>query len=339
MEFVNEKLQEFERFIQNKTVAIIGLESSNLPLLDYFCNKGSKVTVFDNRTIDEIDNAILDKITDRCIKFSFGKHSLINLVGYEIIFRGPSCRPDLPEIKAEQIRGAVVISEIEMILEMAKCKVIGVTGTTGAETTAKVIYSILKEAGKKCYLAGNVGEPLFTQIGNISKDSFIVLQATAMQLAEVQSSPQIAVITDIDLNKNNNPEELNSIETINDVNNNLENISCFETIDNYENIYKYQDKIDTVIMDYDNGFKKQLIAEIPGKISYFSSKSKIDNGVVYDNGVVKNCVDGVRRHLLTIDDAISVEGEDNYKCICAAIAATNGIVDLSTQTRAIIKYK
>ena len=40
MKYVNEKLQEFENFIRNKTVALIGLESSNLPLLDYFYNKG-----------------------------------------------------------------------------------------------------------------------------------------------------------------------------------------------------------------------------------------------------------------------------------------------------------
>lgn len=337
MEFVNEKLQEFERFIQNRTVAIIGLEQSNLPLLDYFCNKGSKVTVFDDRTIDEIDTAILDKITDRCIKFSFGKHCLINLVGYEIIFRGPSCKPDLPEIKAEQLRGAVVISEIEMILEMAPCKIIGVTGTSRAETTAKVIYGILKEAGKNCYLAGNIGEPILTKLDSIAKDSIIVLQANAMQLEEVQSSPQIAVLTDINVNQTNmiNPTLLeNSAE-----NDSTNELSAYETISNFEKIYKFQDKIDTVIMDYDSDVKKQLISEIPGKIRYYSSQSKIDNGVVYDNGIIKNCVDGVRRHMLTLDDAISVPGPENYKSICAAIAATWGIVEPSMQVRAIIKYK
>ena len=347
MEFVNNKLQEFERFIQNKTVAIIGLESSNLPLLDYFCDKGANVTVFDNRTIDEIDKTILDKITDRCIRFSFGNHCLINLVGYEIVFRGPHCRPDLPEIKAEQLRGAVIISEIEMILEMAPCKIIGVTGSTGAELTAKLIYSILKEAGKKCYLGGNIGEPLFTELKNISKDCIIVLQANAMQLSEVQSSPQIAVITNISTNKTNIINE-NVFENIGNIENtnfpytsisDSDNFSMYETLSNFEKIYKYQDKIDVVIMDYDNDFKKQLISEIPGKVRYYSAKSKIDNGVVYDNGVIKNCVDGVRRHILTIDDAISIEGIDNYKNICAAISATSGIVDPSLQARAIIKYQ
>lgn len=320
MKYVNEKLQEFEKFINNKTVAIIGLESSNLPLLDYFCDKGANVTVFDNRTIDEIDREIMDKITDRCIRFSFGNHCLINLVGYEIIFRGPSCRPDLPEIKAEQLRGAVVISEIEMILEMAPCKIIGVTGSVGAETTAKLIYAILKENGNDCYIGGNIGNPLFTELENMNKNSIVVLQANNMQLAEVQSSPDIAVITNIEKEENTEPMS--------------------EEDPNYmENIYKYQNETGITVLSYDTDIRKNLIADIPGKIRYFSINNKLDNGIVYDNGIIKRCEDGVRRHMLTIDDAISVSGMQNYENICAAIAATTEIVEPNMQVRGIIKYK
>ena len=49
MEFKNEKLIEFENYIINKKVAIIGLGVSNLPLIDYFYNKKSNVTIFEGR--------------------------------------------------------------------------------------------------------------------------------------------------------------------------------------------------------------------------------------------------------------------------------------------------
>ena len=323
MKYVNEKLQEFENFIRNKTVALIGLEKSNLPLLDYFYNKGANITVFDNRVIDEIDKDILDKITDRCIRFSFGEHCLINLVGYEIIFRGPNCKSDLPEIKAEQLRGAVVTSEIELILEMAPGKIIGVTGCDGAETTAKLIYSILKENGNDCYIGGNIGNTLFTELENMTKKSIIVLQANNMQLAEVQSSPQIAVITNI--------EEETASTGIEDVDEKQTN--------NFEKIFKYQLSSDITILNYEIDVKKKFIEDIPGKIIYFSTSNKIDNGIVYDNGIIKRCEDGVRRHMLTVDDAISIDDPYKIECICAAIAATTGIVEPSMQTRAIIKYR
>ena len=322
MKYVNEKLQEFENFIRNKTIAIIGLESSNLPLLDYFCDKGANVTVFDNRTIDEIDKDILDKITDRCIRFSFGEHNLINLVGYEIVFKGPSCRPDLPEIKAEQLRGAVIISDIEMVLELAPSKIIGVTGSVGAETTANLIYSILKENGNDCYLGGNIGKSLLPKIEDMTKDTIVVLQANNMQLAEVQSSPEIAVITNI------NKDQINVIDPVGS-----------ENVNYMENIFKFQKETDTTIINYDENLGKALLSEIPGKIKYFSTNSKLDNGIMYDNGIIKKCEDGVRRHIITLDDAISLAGMQNYANICAAIAATTAIVEPSMQARAIIKYR
>ena len=138
--FVNEKLQEFERYIKNKKVALIGLGVSNLPLIDYFADKGAQVTVFDKRNIDEIDKDILNNITARCINFSFGEHNLISLIGFDLILRSPTCRPDIPELKAEAIRGAIITSEIELVIEMCPGKVIGVTGSDGKTTTASLIY-------------------------------------------------------------------------------------------------------------------------------------------------------------------------------------------------------
>ena len=49
MKFVNEKLEKFNKFLDGKKVAIIGLGVSNYPLLDYFYDKNAKVTVFDKK--------------------------------------------------------------------------------------------------------------------------------------------------------------------------------------------------------------------------------------------------------------------------------------------------
>ena len=62
MKYVNEKLQEFNNYIRNKKVAIIGLGISNVPLIEYLYNLGADITVFDNKPIDKLDKTILDKI-------------------------------------------------------------------------------------------------------------------------------------------------------------------------------------------------------------------------------------------------------------------------------------
>lgn len=49
MEYVNNKLEEFKKYINAKRVAIIGLGVSNIPLINYLYDLGARITVFDQR--------------------------------------------------------------------------------------------------------------------------------------------------------------------------------------------------------------------------------------------------------------------------------------------------
>ena len=108
MDYINEKLQEFENYIYHKKVAIIGLGVSNIPLLDYLYDKKANVTVFDDRTIDELPGEIVNKLTSHAIPYFLGKDNLKNLNGFNLIFRSPSCLPTRPELRAEEEKGAIV---------------------------------------------------------------------------------------------------------------------------------------------------------------------------------------------------------------------------------------
>ena len=126
MEFVNKKLEEFNNYIKNKRVAIIGLGVSNIPLIDYLHNLGSKIVLFNNK---QASDDVLDKIYEYKLEYYFGENYLSKLEGFDVIFRSPSCRPDLPEIEKEVERGAILTSEIELVLELCPGTVIGITGS------------------------------------------------------------------------------------------------------------------------------------------------------------------------------------------------------------------
>lgn len=126
MKFVNEKLEEFNNYIKNKRVALIGIGISNIPLIDYLHNLGSEIVLFNNKPVED---TILDKIYNYKLEYYSGQNYLSKLIGFDIIFRSPSCRPDLPEIEAEVKRGAILTSEIELVLELCPGTTIGVTGS------------------------------------------------------------------------------------------------------------------------------------------------------------------------------------------------------------------
>ena len=320
MKFVNEKLEEFNNYIKNKRVAIIGLGVSNVPLIDYLHNLGAKIVVFNNKPIDSLDSSILDKIYELKIEYSFGENYLSKLSGFDVIFRSPSCRPDLPEIQKEVERGAVLTSEIELVLKLCPGKTIGITGSDGKTTTTSLIYEILKEANLNCFLGGNIGIPLFTKIADMRPEDYVVLELSSFQLMTMDISPDIAIITNI------TPNHL-------DIHKSYE-----EYIEAKANIFRYQDENGVLVLNYDNEITKNFAKHAKSKVVYFSSKQKLENGLILDNQIIKECENGLRRHVVNTKN-IKLKGVHNSENICAAIAATNKIVSIDSQIKAVSEFK
>ena len=319
MSFVNTKLEEFNNWLKNKKVAIIGLGVSNSPLIDYMYKMNANITVFNNKTEDKIDKSILQKIEQYKIEKHFGENYLSNLKDFDIIFKSPSVRPDLPEIQEEVKKGAKLTSEIELVIELSPCKTIAVTGSDGKSTTTSLIYEILKNK-YKCFLGGNIGIPLFTKIQEIKPEDIVVLELSSFQLMTMKKSPDIAVVTNI------TPNHLDIHK------------SYQEYIEAKTNIFKNQNEDNKLVLNYDNEITREFSKQAPGKVVFFSSKEKLENGVIYDDGTVKIVEDGLRRHVLKLKDT-KLRGKHNAENICAAIAATNGLVDIETQIKAITNFE
>ena len=316
----NQKLKEFNEYIRFRKVAVIGLGVSNIPLLDYLHEQKAQVTVFDDRTIDKISEDIIEKINRYEFQTSFGENSLENLVGFNIIFRSPSCLPTRPELEAEANRGTIVTTEVEMLMEMCPCKMIGVTGSDGKTTTTSMIAAILKEAGYNTYLGGNIGTPLFTKLPEIEPEDILVLELSSFQLMNMHVSPDIAVITNI------TPNHLN-------IHKDYE-----EYIDAKKNIFKNQDENGILILNYDNDITRNCSREANGKVILFSSKTKLDNGFIVDEDIIKECDDKIRKHILNTDEVI-LRGNHNFQNIATALAATKTLVDTDIAVKAIKEFK
>ena len=317
----NLKLKAFENNIKGKRVAVIGLGVSNVPLIDYLHELGANVTVFDEIKDEAfLEKDLVKKIRDYGFDLVTGENALHFLRGFKIIFRSPSCLPSTLQLRSEQKRGAIVISEIEMLMNTCPCKIIGVTGSDGKTTTTSLIYEILKEGGYNCHIGGNIGIHLFTQVKDFKEDDIVILELSSFQLMEMEVCPDISVITNI------SPSHLDKHKDYE------------EYIEAKKAIFKFQDKDNKVVLNYDNDITRECSKEADGKVVFFSSKEKLEDGIIYDNGTIKECKDGVRKHIIDVKN-IHLRGIHNYENICAAIAATSGLVDTETQIKAIKNFK
>lgn len=318
MEYINKKLNEFNKNIKGKKVAVIGLGVSNKPLIEYLFNIGAKITVFDNRNQEKIDEDIWNKVIELDLKYSIGDEYLKALQGFDYIFRSPSCRPDLPEIVAEVERGAILTSEIEQVLKLTPCKTIGITGSDGKTTTTSLVYEILKRK-YNCFLGGNIGTPLFTKISEMKPEDIVVLELSSFQLMNMEISTDIAVVTNI------TPNHLNVHKDYQ------------EYIDSKANIFTHQNEDGLLVINYDNDITKNFAKLTNGRVKFFSRKEKLPNGVIFDEGIVKSCDNDLRRHVISQKD-VKIRGLHNIENICAAVAATENLVDAETQKEAISKF-
>lgn len=319
MNYINEKLNEFNNFLKGRKVAVIGLGVSNVPLIDYLRKYKAKVTVFDQRMIDDIDKSVMDKVVEYGMEFSLGNDYLSKLKGFDIIFRSPSCLPTTKELVEEENRGAIITTEIEMCLELCPGKVIGVTGSDGKTTTTTLIYEIIKAKGYNCYLGGNIGTPLFTKVEEMTPEDIIVLEMSSFQLMGMSISPSISVVTNV------TPNHL-------DYHTDLE-----EYIEAKKNIFKHQSENDLLILNFDNPITREFAKEAKGKVIFFSDQVRLDNGYIVDEDKIKFCENNLRKHIINTKDTPLI-GKHNYQNICAAIAATSTLVDEETVKKVISTF-
>ena len=320
MEFVNKKLEEFNNYLRGRKVAIIGIGVSNIPLIDYFHDLKARVTVYDNKEIDNIDKAVVDKIVDYGMEFSFGKGYLDKLKGFDIIFRSPSCLPNIPELAEEEERGAIVTTEVEMVLELAPCKTIGVTGSDGKTTTTTLISEILKQAKYNVWLGGNIGIPLFVKIKDMLPEDIVVLELSSFQLMNMKISPNVAVVTNITPNHLDKHTDMD------------------EYIVAKKNIFKHQTKDDLLVLNFDNPITKSFKEEAVGKHVFFSSKNKVEDGYIIDNGIIKKCTDGLRYHVYDTKTMI-LRGVHNFENATSAIIATKDLVKIEDAIKVFETFK
>ena len=321
--YINHKLEEFNKNIDGKQIAIIGMGVSNIPLLDYFYDKNAKVTIFNNQLLSD---EIMEKVNKYRYQVEIGPDNLTMLKGFDYIFRSPSALPTTPEFVKEVQNGAILTSEIEQVLKLAPCKVIGVTGTEGKTTTTSIIYEILKKAGYNCFLGGNIGKPIFTQILKMKPEDLVILELSSFQLMGMKISPNISVVT------NMFPDHLNV------------HSSYEEYKQAKKEIFLHQKENEKLVLNADNEVTKEFAAEIikdiPNKnLTFFSSQTNLENGYIYDkeDGFIKYIKDGKSENIINKTD-IKLRGIHNYENICAALAATDTLAKRNIQIEAIKNF-
>ena len=308
---INEKLEKFKKEIKGKKVAVLGIGISNVPVIKSLVKLGALVSARDKKEKISDEIKALEKIG---VKFVLGDKYLDGLENYDYIFRSPGIKPFTYEIeKAVELGKTTLTSEIEKVIELAPCKIIGVTGSDGKTTTTTLISKFLETAGYKVWVGGNIGTPLFSKLDEMRKEDIVVLELSSFQLMTLSKSPDISVITNV------SPNHLDYHTDYN------------EYIMAKANVFLNQNSDDILVLNKDSDMTNKYLKLIEDRniktnIRAFSINERVVKGVYFCDNKIYSNISGRKTKICNLDE-IKLVGMHNVANICAAATAVYDLVD------------
>ncbi len=177
-----------------KNIVVLGAGESGVGAAILAKKEGYSVFVTDNGSVKEEYKTALHEYG---IEFEENQHSLERIQTADCLVKSPGIPSTVPFIQEFMSSGKKVLSEIEFAAPYCKAKTICITGSNGKTTTTMLTHHILKKAGIKVGLAGNVGYSFAKQVANEEFDWY-VLELSSFQLEEMfEFRADIAMILNI----------------------------------------------------------------------------------------------------------------------------------------------
>ncbi len=186
-------IESFVKALDGKPVLIFGLGRSGMASAKALSDAGANVVVGDDSLLSsrqtEESGEILRSLgftRDDIAGIEIFDLSQDDLSKYAFLLLSPGIPFTHPQphdvVKKAQNADIEIICDIELFSRIyPDFKTIGITGTNGKSTTATLIQHILKEAGYKSQLGGNIGTPVF-EFEVSDQNQWLVLEISSFQM-------------------------------------------------------------------------------------------------------------------------------------------------------------
>ena len=181
-----------------KRIIVIGAARQGTALARYLSARGAQVVLNDQRPSEALADLMneLPGVTWVC-----GGHPLSLLDGADLVCPSGGVPLELPLIQEAIRRGIPLSNDSQIFMELAPCRVIGITGSAGKTTTTTLVGRMAsKWAARnrvKAWVGGNIGVPLISMVDEMKPEDIAVMELSSFQLDQMTIAPHIAAILNI----------------------------------------------------------------------------------------------------------------------------------------------
>ncbi|OGD17040.1 MAG: UDP-N-acetylmuramoylalanine--D-glutamate ligase [Candidatus Aminicenantes bacterium RBG_16_63_14] len=253
--------------LRDKNVLIVGFERTGEALCRFLLDRGARVRVTEKKDAAALGDKVR-AFAEQGVLFESGGHQPESFLGADLIVPSPGV-PPIAEILAAREKGVPVVSEIELAYLFLRGKIVGITGSNGKSTTTALVYNILRDAGFKARLAGNIGTPLVSFVEKSRDDEIYVTEISSFQLEYTERfTPAVAAVLNVSEN----------------------HIDWHGTFENYfgakKKLVLRQGPDGVAVLNRDDPLAWNLAGEAASRVYGFSRKRRLARGAFVEDGWV-----------------------------------------------------
>ncbi len=257
--------------LKDKRILVVGLGKTGVSLCHFLTTQGAQVTVTDHKSKPEL-SAQIEQLDGLPIKFDLGGHSPKTFLQQDLVILSPGVPSKLKIFDYARGQGIKITGEFEFSSNFVKEPIIGVTGTNGKTTVAKLIQSFLNASDIKTWVGGSNDKPFVEYLRQEEKSQVVIAEVSAFMLEHCENfNPQNVVFTNL---AENHKDRYNHME---------------EYINAKRKIFRNTNQATTSILNADDHAVVELARDPAvqrGKIFYFSRKAVLEPQIMNIGGAV-----------------------------------------------------
>jgi len=284
--------------LRGTKILVIGLGRTGRECARFLAQRGAAVLVSDARSEAEL-GAEVASLADLSLQFRFGSEQIKWLDGIDYVVPSPGVPQENPFLREAGARRIPVLSEIELASRFFAAPILAITGTNGKSTTTTLVGEMMKAAGKKVFVGGNLGVP-FISAAHGDYD-WAVLEISSFQLEWIeQFRPKIGVMLNL------SEDHLDRYPAFADYAAAKERLFAFQTGD------------DTAILNHDDPLVWAMRPRVRSRVVSFGFGAAAEGVFATKDEIVWR--DGGAEEQFSLRD-VKIQGVHNVENMMAAVAA------------------
>jgi UDP-N-acetylmuramoylalanine--D-glutamate ligase len=289
--------------LTGRKTLVLGAGKSGIASARFLAERGAVVALHDKKPVEEWTEEARSLKESNNVGLMSGDIPSWLLDQIDLVVISPGIPTNTIPARYVDRKDGEVIGEVELAYRFMKGRIVGITGSNGKTTTTTLIGELLKNAGIKTQVGGNIGTPLLSLAESSADDTWTVAELSSFQLETIKEfRAHVALCLNV------TPNHLDRYDSFADYAAAKHRIFLNQTAD------------DVAVLSADDEVTSTWETGLKGNVVFFSVKKELDEGL-FLRGRELVCRSNGKEKVLTTRDEIFLRGLHNVENVLASLAA------------------